>query len=76
LVEIDALVARAERAEQALRDAWPNGETRDYLTRTIATIRNHRQADNCWPQWANLLSDEVERMWAALAGSPDGEEKA
>lgn len=37
---------------------------RDYLERTIATVRNHRDADNCWPQWANIFADEIERLWA------------
>lgn len=36
---------------------------RDYLERTIATVRNHRGADNCWPQWANIFADEIERLW-------------
>ena len=36
---------------------------RDYLERTIATVRNHREADNCWPQWANIFADEIERLW-------------
>jgi hypothetical protein len=40
---------------------------RDYLERTIATIRIHRDADNCWPQWANILADEIERLWAVEA---------
>ena len=39
---------------------------RDYLERTIATVRNHRDADNCWPQWANIFADEIERLWGAL----------
>lgn len=39
---------------------------RDYLERTIATVRNHRDADNCWPQWANIFADEIERCWAML----------
>jgi hypothetical protein len=39
---------------------------RDYLERTIATVRNHRGADNCWPQWANIFADEIERLWALL----------
>jgi hypothetical protein len=37
------------------------GHERNYLERTIATVRNHRDADNCWPQWANILADEIER---------------
>src|SRR5262245_31280817 len=37
---------------------------RDYLERTIATVRNHRSADNCWPQWANIFADEIESLWA------------
>lgn len=36
---------------------------RDYLERTIATVRNHRDADNCWPQWANIFANEIERLW-------------
>lgn len=36
---------------------------RDYLERTIATVRNHCGADNCWPQWANIFADEIERLW-------------
>jgi uncharacterized protein YjcR len=39
---------------------------RDYISRTIATVRNHRDADNCWPQWANTFADEIERMREAL----------
>jgi hypothetical protein len=38
---------------------------RDYLERTILTVRNHRDADNMWPQWANIFADEIERLWAA-----------
>ena len=34
----------------------------DYIDRTIATVRNHRDADNCWPQWANLFADEIEYL--------------
>jgi len=37
--------------------------SRDYLERTIATVRVHRDADNCWPQWANIFADEIERLW-------------
>lgn len=40
---------------------------RDYLERTIATVRNHREADNCWPQWANIFADEIERLWSVEA---------
>lgn len=36
---------------------------RDYLERTIETVRNHRNADNCWPSWANIFADEIERLW-------------
>ena len=39
---------------------------RDYIARTIATVRNHKDADNCWPQWANVLADEIERLDAEL----------
>jgi hypothetical protein len=66
---LDALVAVRERETRLRETLEPTLETRDYLTRTIATIRNHRDADNCWPQWANLLADEIERMWAALVVS-------
>ena len=41
----------------------PKRYERDYLERTIATVRNHRDADNCWPQWANIFADEIERLW-------------
>jgi hypothetical protein len=34
----------------------------DYIDRTIATVRNHRDADNCWPQWANVFADEIIRL--------------
>jgi hypothetical protein len=40
---------------------------RSYLERTIATVRNHREADNCWPQWANIFADEIERLWECEA---------
>lgn len=36
---------------------------RDYLERTIATVRQHEDADNSWPQWANIFADEIERLW-------------
>jgi hypothetical protein len=39
---------------------------RDYIERTIATVRNHREAENCWPQWANIFADEIEACWADL----------
>jgi hypothetical protein len=38
----------------------------DYIDRTIATVRNHRDADNCWPQWANIFADEIEDLRADL----------
>jgi hypothetical protein len=47
--------------EQTRRDA-----ERDYIARTIATVRNHKDADNCWPQWANHFADEIERLDAEL----------
>jgi hypothetical protein len=38
--------------------------SRDYLERTIATVRNHAAAkSNVWPQWANTFADEIERLW-------------
>jgi archaellum component FlaC len=33
-----------------------------YIDRTIATVRNHRDADNMWPQWANIFADEIEDL--------------
>lgn len=39
----------------------------DYIDRTIATVRNHRGADSCWPQWANILADEIEDLRADIA---------
>ena len=47
----------------------------DYIVRTIATVRNHREADNCWPQWANSFADEIERCWAALREARDENER-
>src|SRR5262245_2179489 len=44
---------------------------RDYLERTIATVRNHRDADNCWPQWANIFADEIERLWVENAAQAE-----
>lgn len=38
--------------------------SRDYLERTIETVRNHRDAENCWPSWANVFADEIERLWS------------
>lgn len=37
--------------------------SREYIERTIATVRNHADSDNSWPQWANVLADEIERLW-------------
>lgn len=42
---------------------------RDYLERTIATVRNHRDAENCWPSWANIFADEIERLWRIEAAA-------
>jgi hypothetical protein len=39
---------------------------RDYIARTIATVRNHKDADNCWPQWANIFADQIESLEAEL----------
>ena len=44
-------------AEQARAQYRREGYERDYLERTIATIRNHQHAENSWPQWANILAD-------------------
>lgn len=35
-----------------------------YIDRTIAAVRNHRGADNCWPQWANIFADTIEDLQA------------
>jgi hypothetical protein len=47
-----------EAAQVALREA-----SRDYLQRTIATVRNHSPEENSWVAWANLFADEIERLW-------------
>jgi len=52
-----------------------NRMRRAYLERTIATVRNHRDADNCWPQWANIFADEIERLWQIEDALPDEEQK-
>jgi hypothetical protein len=39
---------------------------RDYIARTIATVRIHKDADNCWPQWANIFADQIESLEAEL----------
>jgi hypothetical protein len=36
----------------------------DYIARTIETVRNHKDADNCWPQWANIFADQIEALTA------------
>lgn len=36
----------------------------DYIDRTIETVRVHRDAANSWPQWANILADEIEDLRA------------
>ncbi|HXI36238.1 MAG TPA: hypothetical protein VNH80_04940 [Burkholderiales bacterium] len=45
----------------------------DYIDRTIATVRNHRDADNCWPSWANTFADEIERLRAELLAAQERE---
>ena len=50
-------VASADRPDIETRRHGP-----DYIDRTIATVRNHRDADNCWPQWANIFADEIEDL--------------
>jgi len=47
--------------------ATPHRSSADYIDRTIATVRNHRNADNCWPQWANIFADEIEDLRAELS---------
>lgn len=44
----------------------PRHRSADYIDRTVRTVRNHRDSDNCWPQWANVLADEIEDLRAAL----------
>jgi hypothetical protein len=39
---------------------------RDYIARTIETVRNHKDADNSWPQWANIFADQIESLEAEL----------
>jgi hypothetical protein len=39
----------------------------DYIDRTIATVRQHIDADNCWPQWANIFATEIEALRVELA---------
>jgi hypothetical protein len=46
--------------------------SRDYLERTIETVRVHRDSDNSWPQWANVLADEIERLWGQVEHLADG----
>lgn len=40
----------------------------DYIARTIETVRNHRNAGNCWPQWANIFADQIEAYEQHVAG--------
>ena len=40
--------------------------SQDYIERVIATVRNHRDSENSWPQWANVLADEVEKLQEQL----------
>jgi hypothetical protein len=35
---------------------------RDYVDRIIRTVRQHDSSDESWPQWANLLCDEIEGL--------------
>lgn len=57
-----AMDAPAVGRERDPVDARQHGD--DYIDRTIATVRNHRDADNCWPQWANIFADEIEALRA------------
>lgn len=36
----------------------------DYIDRTMEVVRIHRSSENSWPQWANILADEVEDLRA------------
>jgi hypothetical protein len=47
---------------------------RDYIARTIETVRNHKDADNCWPQWANIFADQIESLEAELERVTDENE--
>ena len=38
----------------------------DYIARTIETVRNHKDAENCWPQWANIFADQIEAYAAVV----------
>jgi hypothetical protein len=40
---------------------------RGYIDRKIEMVRNHRGAENAWPQWANILADEIEDLRADLS---------
>ena len=40
---------------------------RDYIDRTIETVRQHKDSDNCWPQWANIFADEIDHLRAEVA---------
>lgn len=48
----------------------------DYIDRTIATVRNHIDADNCWTEWANLFATEIEALRAECAAAEARAEKA
>lgn len=39
----------------------------DYIDRTIEVVRVHRSSENSWPQWANLLADEIEDLRGDIA---------
>jgi hypothetical protein len=61
-----------ERVSETPKEAGASSASRhrsqpDYIDRTIETVRNHRDADNCWPSWANIFADEIEDLRADLA---------
>lgn len=39
----------------------------DYIDRTIETVRCHLEAENCWPQWANIFATEIIHLRRELA---------
>ena len=73
----DAFIVALREPTSEAEEVSECAVARNYIARTLTTVRNHRDAENCWPQWANIFADEIERLWkiedkqAAL--KPDGE---
>ncbi len=61
-----AVLAQPCQCDVSTREVPPPHE-RDYIERTIATVRVHQDADNCWPQWANIFADQIEWLEAEVA---------